>query len=47
MFPLVKIGVPATEVMGGKVVMFMSPVLSAIRPPQPAELEPLETDVCH
>jgi len=46
-FPLVNMGVPATDVTVGNVTMFRSAVLSAIRPPHPAEACPFDTEVCH
>src|ERR1043166_5366084 len=46
-FPATKIGVPATEVIGGNVVGFIFPVLSAMRPPHPLVPAPVETEVCH
>src|SRR5262252_6875604 len=50
-FPLQKIGVPATDVNGGKVVALKSPVLSAVRPPQPpaagGTFDGSAIEVCH
>src|SRR6187399_124965 len=46
-FPLVNIGVPATDEIAGKLTIFRFAVLSAIRPPHPAELWLFDTDVCH
>ena len=45
--PIVKMGVPAMDVTGGKLVALHAAVLSAVRPPQPVELVPSATDVCH
>src|SRR5678816_426490 len=45
--PLVKIGVPASDVTGGNEVVFRALALSAMRPPQPDALALVDTEVCH